>query len=415
MNILFLTLIYPEGESASNLYIDLMRELKSKGNNVYVATSLERKHRKKTFLSVQQGINVLRVKTGNIQKTNIIEKGISTLLIEYQFMNSIKKYFNNIKFDLIIYSTPPITFEKVINMVRKRDGAKSYLLLKDIFPQNAVDIGIIKENSILHKFFLKKEEKLYRISDYIGCMSEKNKQYLLEKNNYIDVNKVEVCPNSIKPSKVNSLSFEERIRLREKLGIPSDAVTFIYGGNLGKPQGIEFLIDIIKYNKDRNDIYFLIIGTGTEYNKLEEFIKRENPKNTKLYSFLPKQEYDNYLKLADVGLILLDSRFTIPNFPSRLLGYMDYSLPIIAATDVNTDIGRVIVNGEFGYWCESGKLNDFNNIVESLLKDKELIKAMGINSRKYLEENYTAKKSAEIIIDTIQISSEVIEEGVQNV
>lgn len=403
MNILFLTLIYPEGERASNLYIDLMKELKSKGNNVYVATSLERKNRRKTFFGIQQGINVLRVKTGNIQKINIIEKGISTLLIEYQFMNSIKKYFNNVKFDIIIYSTPPITFEKVINMVKKRDGAKSYLLLKDIFPQNAVDMRMIKKNGILHKFFLRKEEKLYRISDYIGCMSEKNKEYLLENNKYIDINKVEVCPNSIRPSKVNHLSYEERMKLREKLGIPSEAVIFIYGGNLGKPQGINFLIDIINYNKERTDIYFLIIGAGTEYSKLEEFISRENPKNTKLYSFLSKQEYDDYLKIADVGLILLDSRFTIPNFPSRLLGYMDYSLPVIAATDVNTDIGKVIVDGKFGYWCESGSLNDFNNIIDILLKDKELIKAMRINSRKYLEENYTAEKSAEIIINTIKI------------
>ncbi len=407
MNILFLTLGYPEGNNDRNIYTDLMMELESKGNNVYVTTCLERRNKRKTFLKKEKNITVLRVKTGNIQKTNIIEKGMSTLLIEYQFINDIKKYFNDIKFDLIIYSTPPITFEKVIKMIKKRDGAKSYLLLKDIFPQNAVDIGMIKENSFLHKFFSKKEKRLYFISDHIGCMSEKNKQYLLEKNNYINKDIVEVCSNSIKPSKVNLLEYEEKIRLKKEIGIPKEALVFIYGGNLGRPQGIDFLIEIINEYKNKNNIFFLIIGTGTEYKKLENFIKREDPINTKLYSFLPKEEYDNYVMLSDVGLILLDSRFTIPNFPSRLLGYMDYSLPVVAATDINTDIGKVIVDGRFGYWCESGNLKEFNNIVEKLDKDRDILSRMGANSRKYLIENYTAEKSADVILNTINRSCKI--------
>lgn len=374
MNILFLTLSYPEGENASNIYIDLMTELKDKENTVYVVTSLERRNKRKTFIEKQRDINILRVKTGNIQKTNILEKGISTLLIEYQFMHAINKYFTNVKFDLILYSTPPITFEKIIKMIKKRDNAKSYLLLKDIFPQNAVDIGMIKKDSILHKIFSKKERKLYCISDYIGCMSHKNKQYLLEHNRYIDENIVEVCPNSIKPSNLNYLSQEEKIKLREELKIPKDSIIFIYGGNLGKPQGIDFLIDIIREYKNREDVFFLIVGSGTEYKKLEDFIVKEEYINTRLYSLLPKSQYDNYVKLSDVGLILLDKRFTIPNFPSRLLGYMDYGLPVVAATDINTDIGEVIVNGEFGYWCESTDLKAFNEIVDNLLKDKSKIR-----------------------------------------
>lgn len=402
MNILFLTLGYPNEDNTTNIYTDLMQELYKKGNNIYVVTSLERRNKRGTYLSVKKEISILRVKTGNIQKTNIIEKGISTILIEYQFMSAIKKYFDNIKFDLVIYSTPPITFEKVIKMIKKRDRAISYLLLKDIFPQNAVDIGIIKENSFLHKFFTEKEKKLYCISDYIGCMSVKNKKYLLENNKYINNKKIEVCPNSIIPNENVSLKSEEKIKLRKEVGIPDDSIVFIYGGNLGKPQGINFLIEILNEYKNRDDIFFLIIGMGTEYEKIQRLISKEKFNNTRLYSFLPKKEYDNYLKLSDIGLIFLDKRFTIPNFPSRLLGYMDYSLPVVAATDINTDIGKIILEGEFGYWCESGDLKAFNNIVDNLIKEKEIIRYMGMNSRKYLMKNYTAEKSADIIINTIK-------------
>lgn len=75
----------------------------------------------------------------------MIEKGISTLMIEGQFLRAIKKHFNDVTFDLVIYSTPPITFEKVILFIKERDLANSYLLLKDIFPQNALDLNMFSK------------------------------------------------------------------------------------------------------------------------------------------------------------------------------------------------------------------------------------------------------------------------------
>src|SRR5690606_21657120 len=99
----------------------------------------------------------------------------------------------------------------------------------------------------------------------------------------------------------------------------------------------------------------------------------------------------------DVGLIFLDKRFSIPNFPSRLLSYMQASMPVLAATDVNTDIGKVIEEGQFGYWCESSDVEQFNNKLKKLCKEDLRIR-MGINGRKYLVENYTVKHTYEIIM-----------------
>lgn len=398
MNILFLTLAYPEGEEASNLYIDLMKDLKSKGNSVYVITACERKNNKETSFTTQQGVNVLRVKTGNIQKTNLIEKGISTLLIEKQFIRAIKKFIPNIKFDLVIYSTPPITFSKVIKMIKDRDGAKSYLLLKDIFPQNAVDMGMMKEGSLLHKLFRNKEEKLYKNSDYIGCMSEANKKYVINHNNFINPSIVEVCPNSISPKEIQRVNDIDKKLLKEKLGIPGESLLIIYGGNLGKPQGIDFLIDIARSNKENNKVFFMVVGNGTEYSSLKEFVDIEKPKNFILKEHLAKKEYEELVKISDVGLILLDKRFTIPNFPSRLLSYMEYSLPVIAATDIYTDIKECLEYGNFGMWCESGDLDSFNKIINKFIENSELLEEMSSNSRKYLEEKYTVNISSRIIL-----------------
>lgn len=401
MNILFLTLAYPEKANSRGIYIDLMNELKSRGNNITVVTPTERRNNKKTYLSDSKGIKVLRVKTGNIQKTNKIEKGISTLLIETQFIKAIRKNLNNEKYDLVMYSTPPITFERVIRFIKNRDNAKSYLLLKDIFPQNAADINMISESGFIYKYFRKKEEKLYIISDYIGCMSPKNKEYILKHNNWLDPNKVEICPNSINPLPFDKISKDEKISIREKYNLPKESMIIVYGGNLGKPQGIDFLIDVLESKKNNKEIFFLIVGGGTEYNKILNWINLNSPENCLLYSMLPKEDYDNLIKACDMGLILLDNRFTIPNFPSRLLSYMEIGIPVIAATDKNTDIGEVIEEGNFGYWCESGDLTEFKALLKKAVDDKDNLTTMGKNGRNYLESHYTVKTSADIIIKKI--------------
>ncbi len=145
MNILFLTVVGINNIAERGIYSDLMRHFRDNGHNVYITCPIERRFKRSTNVKSDDGILILNVKTFNIQKTNLIEKGIGTLLIERQFLNAIKRNFNNVKFDLVLYATPPITFTKVVQYIKKKDKAKSYLLLKDIFPQNAVDMKMIKK------------------------------------------------------------------------------------------------------------------------------------------------------------------------------------------------------------------------------------------------------------------------------
>ncbi|KDE46151.1 glycosyltransferase family 4 protein [Geobacillus sp. CAMR5420] len=396
MNVLFLTLAYPEGKGQRNIYTDLMQEFYENGDTVYVVCQRERRSGKPTEFKIENGIHVLRVRTGNVTKTNIIEKGISTILLEGQFIKAIRKFLNDVKFNLVLYSTPPITFERVVKYVKERDGCKSYLLLKDIFPQNAVDIGMIRENSLIWHYFRAKEKRLYEISDYIGCMSPANVQYVLKHNPEIDRSKVEECPNSIKPSPLRKDDVK-RSEIRRKYGIPEDSVVFIYGGNLGRPQGIGFLLEVIDYMKDRTDVFFLIVGSGTEYEKIKQHLEIGCYRNAKLFKFLPKEEYDVLLNSCDVGLIFLDPRFTIPNFPSRLTAYMEAALPVAAATDVNTDLKDILREAGCGMWAENGDLKNFCAIIDTLASDSNLRYQMGLNGRKYLEKYYTVSRAYKII------------------
>lgn len=397
MKILFLTLLDFDSINERNIYTDLLREFVRNGHHVSVISPIERRSKRKTTLIKEENCDILKLRIGNTQKVNVIEKGISTITIEPIFIRGIKKYFSKRKFDLILYSTPPITFEKAISYVKKRDGAKTYLLLKDIFPQNAVDLGILSKTGVkgvLYRYFRNKEKCLYAISDKIGCMSQANVNYVLQHNREISEEKVEICPNSIEVTDM-SVSVEEKIELRKKYQIPLEKTVFVYGGNLGKPQGIDFLIKCLKSQENNEEIFFLIIGAGTEYGKLEKYVSGNTPKNVKLMRSLPKEDYDKMIGSCDVGMIFLDYRFTIPNFPSRLLSYMQAKLPVLAVTDRNTDIGKIIEEGGFGWWCESIDSQYFSDTINKIQWGQ--VPKMREIAYLYLMNNYSVQKSYEII------------------
>lgn len=400
MNVLFLTMLDNMDIRSRGIYNDLMRRFLKDGHKVYIVCPLERRMQMKSYISKDEGVMILHVKTLNLQKSNIIEKGLGQLSIEFLFKCAIKKYYNGIKFDLVLYSTPPITFTKVIKYVKKLNPkVKTYLLLKDIFPQNAVDMGLLHKKGIsclLYKFFRKKEKELYKISDIIGCMSLANVKYVIHHNPEINPEKVEIAPNSLELSPLKLITKDENQSICKKYNLPIDKPIFIYGGNLGIPQGIPFLLKCLKANSNRNDCHFLIVGDGTYYNFIDEWHKYNRPKSVTLLKKLPKEDYDKLLQICKVGLIFLDYRFTIPNFPSRLLSYLEYKMPVICVTDPNCDMGDIAIKYGFGFYSPSNDVEAFTQTVDLMLKSD--IKTMGEKGFEFLKRNFLVDNTYNSII-----------------
>lgn len=404
MNIIFLTLVRIANIEDRSLYHDLMRKFRDEGHQVFIVSPSERRLGLETKLTESGGVHILNVRTLNVQKTNIVEKGVGTLLMESQFKKAIKKHLNGVKFDLITYSTPPITLTNVVKYLKKKNPkAVSYLQLKDIFPQNAVDIGMFSASSLFYKLFRKKEKDLYKASDYIGCMSPANVEYVLKHNLEVAPSKVEVAPNSVELNDNVNLNLndnlnanENKVRIRSRYGLPMDKPVFIYGGNLGKPQGIPFLIECLNANANRPDCHILVIGTGTELPSLKAWYEEKKPGSVTVMNGLPKADYDQLVKACDAGLIFLDHRFTIPNFPSRLLSYLENKMPVLCATDPNCDMGPIAEANGFGYWCESNSVEAFTAILDKMIKSD--IKAMGEKGYGFLKANYLVENTYNAIM-----------------
>lgn len=401
MKIVFLTMSNIAELETHSIYSDLMRKFRIERHEVYIVSPRERRMGEGTSLYAADGAHFLKVKTLNLQKTNVIEKGVGQVLVERQFKSAIKRYLGDVKFDLILYSTPPITLMGVVKYLKKNNPqAMSYLMLKDIFPQNAVDIGMMAKTGlkgILYKHFRKQEKALYKVSDFIGCMSPANVMYVLKHNPEINPSCVEVAPNSYELVEGDkTINDNEKREIREKYGLPTDKPIFIYGGNLGKPQGIPFLIECLDANATREDCHFLIIGKGTEKAKLDAWYKEANTVNVTVLDFVPKEDYDRLARACDVGMVFLDYRFTIPNYPSRLLPYLMEKKPIIAATDPNCDTGSIAEENGYGFWCPSNDVAAFTQCVDKMLKAD--IAQMGEKGYQFFFENYRVENTYNAIM-----------------
>lgn len=393
MRVLYIATSFPEPFKGATIYTDLAETLHEAGHQITVVVSEQIKNSNQTQIKKERGFDVLRVVIGNYYDVGLLEKGITTLKIPSLMKKGISQHFSNCNFDFILYESPPITNGSLVKWAKKKFKCSSYLMLKDIFPQNAVDIGIMKKNSLIFKFFKHKERKLYESADIIGCMSDANKEYIINHNPWLDETKIEIFPNT---KRITATNEPVQNKMRHKYSIPENSCVFLFGGNMGKPQYVDLLCEVIIDLQKDEDIFFLFIGRGTERYRIEETIKNKEIKNAIVIENLPRDQYEQLTKEIDVGLIILDPRFTIPNYPSRILSYMEYSKPVIAATDKTTDLKDLIKKAKCGEWVWSGEKDEVVKTIRKFSKSP-LLEEMGRNGRNYIENNFNIIHSVKIL------------------
>lgn len=379
---------YPDVAKNTNMYTELTEEFFQNGHDVYVAAP----SKKKTRICMEAGIYVLRIRTLPLFNISTIRKGIANLLLPLQYKRAIRNYFRNISFDLIVIPTPPITFAEIGRYLKKSSDAKIYLILRDIFPQNAKDLGLIK-NPLIFNYFRRKEKKMYKMADSIGCLSPKNIDFVNIRNPEVNINKLHLLPNWTRVNETSNLSFENK----SKYGF-QDKFIVIFGGNFGLPQKIEFLIEVAEMIREKKEIIFLLVGDGTEMKKIKKMVLTKNLENVRIIDQLPKNEYLELLKGCDVGLVNLSDKFTIPNIPSRTLSYWSLKLPVLAAIDKNTDYGDLLDRCNGGLWSITGNRDAYIANLLTLYNNPQKRKQMGENGYNFLINELNSERAYQTII-----------------
>lgn len=400
MNILFLFAQYPEDENGSHLHKDLPDEFFSKGHNVFVATIRERRLGKKTLMSKENGRHVLRIKTGNMfDEVSKVEKALVLMTLSRKVSVEIIKYWGDVKFDLIVGSTPWMANLDLFQKLKSRYKCPNFLIFWDIYPQNAEDLGLIK-NSIVLKFLKLRQSKTIHFFDHIGYMSDGNFNWLIENYPSIDETKL-----SKFPLWGNKREIEKKdVITRRELGFHDDDFIVVFGGNMGLPQNLSNVIRLANEVKDKDEIKFLLIGKGSEIIKLKKLARELNLTNITFMEYVARNVYETLMLSCNVGIVSLHPSFTVPNFPSKTIDYVKYNLPILAALDdcALADYGDFVENkARIGLCCVASDMEAYKQNLLRLFNDKELYEDFKSNCYKVYEENFNISDNYKTIISCL--------------
>jgi len=388
---LFVDSYLPSTKSCAKLMYDLANRFFELGNNVTVIT-LSEEIDKKIQIEVADNIKIIRIKTGKIKTSpNKILRAINEISISYKVWKYGKEYFLNNKSDLLIWYSPTIFFGRVINKIKKLNNAQTYLILRDIFPQWALDLGILKRG-IVYYFFKMMELYQYKQADVIGVQSPSDLEYF-KKNNLYQKYKIETLYNWTKIQ--NKVLIKSSYRNKFNL---NDKVVFFYGGNIGIAQDIDNILRLAKNLIKEPKAHFLLVGDGNEFERINLLIKSEKLLNVTLKKAVEQKEYLSMLSEFDIGLISLNKNLITSNFPGKMLGYMEFSMPMLISLNKGTDLENLIKKTNSGLTSINGDDETFKKNALVLLKNLNLRKKMSLNSKNLLFDKFTIEIASNKIL-----------------
>ncbi|MEW5894433.1 MAG: glycosyltransferase family 4 protein [Candidatus Omnitrophota bacterium] len=391
MRILLIVVYYlPSTKSSAKLMDDLAGEFLRLGHEPVVLTPDERLASPSEVTEVN-GVKVLRVRTGKIDGASKIVRGINEVLLSAVLWRRGRKFFRENRCDLIVWYSPSIFFGALVKRLKKLFNCPSYLILRDIFPQWAVDMGVLKKG-LVYQFFHRKEIEQYEAADIIGVQSPANLDYF-HKNGFDKKYRLEVLYNwaKLEESDVPKSNFREKLGLQGK-------VVFFYGGNIGVAQDMDNLLRLAEGLRHEAAAHFLLVGSGSEVERLQKTIIDKKLSNIIIHGPVEQRQYLAMLSEFDVGLILLDRNLKTQNFPGKMLGYMYYSMPILASINEGNDLKNVIEKKGAGLISINGDDGRFYDNALRLLKDENLRRLMGRNARMLLEETFSVNRAAARIL-----------------
>lgn len=416
MKIIFVSIGMPNlSTQKGEMYADLLRELNNHNHSITVMAPSNGEQLSGLY---QEGdFRVLRVKVGQFRgNIPFYKKGLRILQLSSKYKKAYKKHLSNEKFDVVMMATPPSTLVDVIDLIKRKSGAKCYLILRDIHPESLnrtiISKDIIERNDVydeckkpfrvnpfVWRFLYVRSQKLYKIADWVGCMSPGNQDYLDRIAPSSTNRKNVVLPNWCKEVDLPSLDYE---LIKEKYGFGGKYVA-IFGGVIGPAQGVWNIATLAKHYVDNPDIVFLIVGRGYKKALLEKWAKEENLKNMRFMEFMPKEDYEKILQMADVGLISIDEKFTVPTCPSKVIGYMSMAKPVIAMFNKGSDYGDYYIDRSgCGLWSVGLDNEKMFSNFEWMYTHPEERKAMGKSGYEYFLKNYTPKAVCDILCEQIE-------------
>ncbi|EJS8020244.1 glycosyltransferase family 4 protein [Escherichia coli] len=344
------------------------------------------------------GISVWYFKSGKLKDIGLLKRAINESLLSYRAWKAIKLKINDNAFDGIVYYSPSIFFGHLIDKIKSRLNCPSYLVLRDIFPQWAIDAGILKKHSPITYYFRYFESALYKSADRIGLMSKGNLDLFCNSKKK-HKNKCEVLYNwADNTLPVHDESYSSIVR---KYNL-HDKVIFFYGGNIGHAQDMSNLMRLVIRMSKFPEAHFLFVGQGDEVRLIKNIATEQNLSNFTYIPSVSQSTYRSLLREINVGLFSLAASHSFHNFPGKLLNYMAHSVPILGSVNAGNDLIEIITKYNAGLVNVNGEDDVLYNNAVKLLRSEKLRQKFGVSGRQLLIDKFSVKAAALQIIKGIE-------------
>jgi glycosyltransferase involved in cell wall biosynthesis len=402
MHILILVDCYfPVYKSGAKQIHDLSVEFLRHGHEVTVLTTTH-EITEDLEVSLQSGVRVARVKTPQIKGASNLRRGFHEIRISALVWRKAGGFLSKHPADLIVFYSPTIFWGALVSRLKAMWRCRSYLILRDIFPEWAVDAGVLKRG-VTYRFFRKKEAEQYGAADVIGVQSEGDLAYF-DRNFGVGRFQLEVLLNWTKLEESNPPKTEIRLRL----GLVNKIV-FFFGGNVGIAQDIDNLLRLAASLAGDSRIFFLVVGEGSEAHHLEATITGRRLTNIRMLPPVEQREYISMVSEFDVGLISLDRRLKNHNIPGKLLSYFYWGLPVLASINAGSDLFALLDGNQAGICVANGDDEGLRTAALQLANDPDLRHRMGRNGRLLLEEKFSVESAAQQILQHLPRSAPSLE------
>lgn len=400
MNILLVTVTYPpEIRAISAMMRELAIDLRARGHAVTVVTAwpnynLADDIKEESFaeLAIENDIKVIRVKNLPFYRKNYIVRGIAQLFMPYLFLRKVKKHVRT-KIDTVIVYSPPLPLALVGIRLKKISGTRFLLNIQDIFPQNAVDLGIIR-NRLIIRFFENMEHRAYVSADAITTHTQTSRTFLIERKG-APSEKISVVHNwiDLKPYETHKPKGKYR-----NLYHLEDKFIFLFSGIIGPSQGLDFILEVADKLRDITQICFLIVGDGSEKKRLQAASEEMGLDNVVFQPYVSTHDYPLLVKDVDVGLICLSIKNKTPVIPGKIIGFMAGAIPVVAFLNKESDGHKLIRDAQAGYSLLSEDSGKAAQLIRKIYNEKEKIAKFGYNGYNYVKKYF----SKEICINAIE-------------
>ncbi len=373
---------------------DLCIELVQQGFEI---TLLLPSHSIKTswLLEDYNGIQVLRLKSPKTKDTNYFRRTVSEFILPFvMYLNLLKSPLKEDRWDGVIWYSPSIFLAPLASIIKKKNKIKSYLIIRDIFPNWAVDMNLLPKYSLRNLFFSIIAKYQYSVADFIGVQTEGNLSYFKRVHNNSNL-KTQVLYNWLGPVRFSST----HIRINQTKF--SQRKVFIYAGNMGVAQGLKIFLDLAFHFQYRKDIGFLFVGRGSEVPILKKNTTDRRISNILFYDEIDPDEIGDLYSQCTAGIISLDPRHKSHNIPGKFLTYIQYGLPVLANINKGNDLSSLIIKENIGQVSDNNEIDDLILKTEKLLEQIEFDQDLPQRCISLFEKKFKVEVAAKQIYSSL--------------